>query len=129
MVHSSHACNIHGIPKDKVELFVKLVVPKFKVGQVVKTEGGKNDSYRIWRYYLCQGRIRYRDGWSVATGCASGKSEEDLELATGDDLDCWGIEYNDNLVKEKQPSVYNAVMRPIHQLEEAVSSVVIDDCA
>lgn len=108
MVHGKYFCNIHKIPLEKVKMFVKVIRPKFKLGQVVKNVGSRNGGFRIYRYTIIQGKVWYMDGWCVATGYQSGCHEDDLILADEEKAD---VDYYDSLMQEKQPSIYNAIMR------------------
>lgn len=106
MVSTNMGCNIANVQKNHVDLFVKEVVPKFKLGQIVaKKDGGQ--PFRIYGCSLLQGRMWYQDGWSLATGFASGRHEEDLKEATEKESSSWEVEYNDDLVKKSHPSIYN----------------------
>ena len=83
MVHSPIACHIYDINKDKLETFVKEVVPTFKVGDIVK-RGEKGSPYKVAEHCITQGKIWYRDGWSLDTGFESGVHEENLVITTAE---------------------------------------------
>lgn len=110
MVSDKMFCQHTTVPINQVELFVKIIVPKFKLGDIVKKSGSKNNTFRIYEYCLLQGKIWYRDGWSIATGCESGVHEECLEYIGNNDIDISGIHYYDKLVSEKYPEHYKYVM-------------------
>lgn len=111
IVVSSTFCNtIVTIPIQNVELFVKVAHPMFKLSEIVKVKG-TNKLFRIYEHCNIQGKLWYRDGWSIATGFESGSYEEDLEKITEADNDNVSYMYNDKLVSEKKPHVYFHVMR------------------
>jgi hypothetical protein len=103
-------CHHVHVPKDQVELFVKTIVPKYKLGHIVKKIGVKHDTFRIYEYTLLQGKIWYRDGWSVATGCESGVHEDELEHPGQGEVDVSGCVYMDRLVSNSKPDWYKYVM-------------------
>lgn len=110
MISTNMGCNIASVPKNHVDLFVKEVVPKFKLGQIVSKKNG-GQPFRIYGYSLIQGSVWYQDGWSFATECASGCYEEDLREATEIENSSWEIEYNDDLVKKSHPSMYHLFVK------------------
>ncbi len=112
MVHDFMGCNITKVPLARVDMFVNRIIPKFKLGDVVlgKEGKGKKSAWRVFEYTLSQGKVWYRDGWGVATNHESGMTEENLRLATKEEAESWEVKYNDDLVKEKKPSVFKDVI-------------------
>lgn len=109
MVHVPYACNIIEVPLCDVDLFVNVIVPKFKIGSVVaKTTTAQ--VYRVYEHSIVQGKVWYRDGWSEATGLESGCHEDKLRQATDLEAASDQVKSNDNLVKEKKPDRYQYVM-------------------
>lgn len=112
MVPGVAGINIVSVPIENVELFVKVLIPEFKLGQVVRRIHARDEcgTFRIFEYSIQSGRIWYTDGWGVATNCASGVSEEELREATKEEILTWPVKYNDDLVKKKKPYLYKYVM-------------------
>lgn len=102
-VLTAYANNIINVDSGYVQLFIKVIRPIFKIGDVVfNTQSRILGAFRIYSYGIVAGRIWYRDGWSEATGCESGVHEENLRLATPKEAEGWEVEYNDSLVRDKK---------------------------
>lgn len=79
----------------EVELFVKLVYPKFQIGDVI-IDAYPNSSQtpipmRVHEIDLYSGEIHYRDEWSMRTGCAGGRPESGSRLATPEEKQHWAV--------------------------------------
>lgn len=108
--------NVFPVHLSIVELFVKIVQPLFKVGDIViRKDDEKNgiSAFRIYEYTIVHGKVWYRDGWCVATNCESGVYEEHLRLVDphNEEAVSWNIDYYDSLVKEKYPTRYNCTVK------------------
>lgn len=116
MKNTKHACNILPVKiSDKIRMSVKTIMPKFKLGDIVCGLDGKSP-FRIYQYTIVHDEVWYRDGWGVGTNCESGRTESNIRLWEGDidiNNEGWAIIYNDNIMKEKQPQMYNVIC-PVH---------------
>jgi len=112
MVSTIMGCNIVTVPLARVDMFVNRITPKFKLGDIVtdKNNDGRMSVWRIFEYAILQGRVWYRNGWSIATNCENGMYEDKIRLATKEEIEAKGFEYYDSLVKEKKPSVFRDVI-------------------
>ena len=99
--------DVISIPLEHIEMFIKVVIPKFKLGDVVKREN--SSPFRVFEYSIIHGKVWYRDGWGVATHCESGVHEEYLEKCSA--VDSWEVEYYDLLVKEANPHLHSVCVR------------------
>lgn len=102
------------VPLDHLQLFVKIVIPKFKRGDIIcDKEGIKNGlgAFRVWEYEFLQGDVWYRNGWSVGTGYEAGVREERMRVATADESKSWTVAYEDDIVKEKKPLLYSNIIK------------------
>lgn len=113
MIRGSHAIDIINVPKECVKLFKKQFTPKYKLGDIVFKKTAKDElgAFRVWEYYWDRVQIAYRDGWGIGTNLASQVYESELRLATKEECNSWCIEYNDNIVKEKKPDLYNSIIK------------------
>lgn len=114
MATGNYVINVIPVPLLYVELYVKIVKPSFAVGDVVASKMDvKNglSAYRIYEYTIRSGRVWYRNGWSVATGCESGCFEENLRPASKEEMASWQVDYYDNLVKDKNAQRYNCIVK------------------
>ena len=97
---------------EDVDLKVKIVIPKFKIGDIVRISGWGDKMpgrrFRIWEYCWLGIDLWYRDGWSVATGMESGVLESNLVLDENQKSD-EHVKYYDDLVKNKNPHLYSRV--------------------
>lgn len=111
--HDEFHCNIIPISLDKVELLCQLIVPKYKLGDIVVKKDARDECgiFRIYEYTLLQGKIWCRDSWSVATDLEGGVFEENLRLATDEEKTMWPVKSGDDLVKTKKPDLYNLIVR------------------
>lgn len=74
--------NVFTVPTKHCTLFVKIVVPKFKIGDKVKKKFDHAIAFHVTEYtiFASCGMVWYRDEWSKKTGLEAGALEEDLEL-------------------------------------------------
>jgi hypothetical protein len=88
--------NVFKVPVKSFELQVKTIVPKYKVGDVVirKDAVQQTIASRVSSYNLSHGSIWYQDEWGDSQGLASGHLEEDIRLATPEEIErCkWALE-------------------------------------
>lgn len=110
VVPSKDANNIIKIPITHIDIFVKQIFPKFKIGDIVRGKDSK-EAFRIFQYTILHGKIWYRNGWSVATNCENGCLEDNLELSSDNSGNDWSVKYYDDLVKEQNPSLYNVIVK------------------
>lgn len=112
MVSDTWGCLITRVPLVRVDTFVNRITPKFKLGDIVtdKDNDGRMSVWRVFEYTIVQGRVWYRNGWSIATNCENGMYEDKIRLATKEEIGKKGFEYYDSLVKEKKPEVYKSVI-------------------
>lgn len=101
MILTRYANNIVRVDINYVQTFVKILIPKFKIGDVLVNKDG-TAPHRVYAYGIVHARIWYRDGWSEATGYESGRSEDDLRLATAEEAASWEVGYYDSLVEDKK---------------------------
>lgn len=91
--------NVFKLSKDMFSHFaVKTIIPKFKVGDIVMhiKAGTPAIASRISSYNLLNDTIWYQDTFGDATGLASGHVEEDIRLATPEEIEksSWALERN-----------------------------------
>lgn len=112
MVSAFMGCNIIKVPLARVDMFVNRIIPKFKLGDIVtdKDNDGRMSVWRIFEYTILQGRVWYRNGWSLATNCENGMYEDKIRLATKEEIEKKGFEYYDSLVKEKKLEIFKSVV-------------------
>src|SRR5579872_770997 len=78
-VAENYGVNLIGVPIASVELFVKVIEPKFAAGQKVKFKksGHLPDCVASWS--ILHGKLWYDNEWSAQTGFANGFYEEAVE--------------------------------------------------
>jgi hypothetical protein len=106
--HTDFGNNIRCAPVDVVETFVRLVKPKFKIGDVVLKRGTELP-FRIFEHQMMTGRIWYREGWSLVSGCEGGATEDKLDLCDKSYKEYhWATTYDKEVV-EKFPHLAYAI--------------------
>jgi hypothetical protein len=108
--HSQYANNIWTVPMEVVEMFVKVVKPKYKIGDIVLKKGTMLP-FRIFEYSLSCGQIWYRDGWSMVTDYAGGATENNIDLCPKDHKQMWSATHYDKDVIKKYPNLSYAIIR------------------
>jgi hypothetical protein len=106
--YSDFANNIWRIPVSVVETFVKLIKPKFKIGDIVLKKGTELP-FRIFEHQIMTGRIWYREGWSLVSGCEGGATEDKLDLCDAQQRKIWSATYYDKDVVKKFPHLAYAI--------------------
>lgn len=92
---NSFTIDVTPVILDEVELFVKLVYPKFQIGDVIidayPNSSQKPIPMRVYEIGLYSGEIHYRDEWSMRTGCDGGMPERICRLVTPEEKQHWAV--------------------------------------
>ena len=85
--------NCNYVPLDKLELKVKTIYPKFKVGDYIihKNAGKQALPERISSYNYRMGSIWYQNEWGDKNNMASGLLEEYARFATDEECERIGV--------------------------------------
>jgi hypothetical protein len=114
MVKGDWAINAILVPQKSVELFERVFIPKYKLGDILfKIESRDHlGAFRVWEYYWDRVEIAYRDGWAVGTDLAGQAYESNIRPATKEEQGSWGVKHGDNIIKERKPELYNSILKP-----------------